>query len=246
MQSNHTGKKESIEKHAMEQHHIFCFTFLRERVEEKKGLGEAPLEYPTAHIGELLACDLDSGFVCDEEGRTDVLNSPFFDVFFGADDTAGEYLDRILYRLSLALEEHITPGHWIIAGHPPPPPAPANFPFPKILRTTALGVIADDTADEYLDRILYRLSLALEEHITPGHWIIAGHPPPPPAPANFPFPKILRTTALGVIETVRKMCLVHTMRRRKLIHDLGRLRAVDEDEKLNQVANVRGRPRKID
>ncbi|KAL0907277.1 hypothetical protein M5K25_021677 [Dendrobium thyrsiflorum] len=85
--------------------------------------------------------DLDSGFVYDEEGRTDVLNSPFFDVFFGADDTADEYLDRIIYRLSLALEEHITPGRWVIAGHPPPPPAPANSPFPKILRTTALGVI---------------------------------------------------------------------------------------------------------
>ncbi|KAL0914793.1 hypothetical protein M5K25_015173 [Dendrobium thyrsiflorum] len=84
---------------------------------------------------------LDAGFVYDEEGRTDVLNSPFFDVFFGADDTADEYLDWIIYRLSLALEEHITPGRWIIAGHPPPPPAPANFPFPKILRTTTLGVM---------------------------------------------------------------------------------------------------------
>ncbi|KAL0915723.1 hypothetical protein M5K25_013176 [Dendrobium thyrsiflorum] len=72
--------------------------------------------------------ELDSGFEFDEDGRTDILGSPFFDVFFGADETADEYLDRILYRLSLALEEHITPGRWIIIGPHPPPPPPAIFP----------------------------------------------------------------------------------------------------------------------
>ncbi|KAL0917798.1 hypothetical protein M5K25_012889 [Dendrobium thyrsiflorum] len=46
--------------------------------------------------------EIDSGFVFDDEGRTDILGSPFFDVFFGNDETADDYLDRILYRLSLA------------------------------------------------------------------------------------------------------------------------------------------------
>ncbi|KAL0926071.1 hypothetical protein M5K25_004455 [Dendrobium thyrsiflorum] len=82
--------------------------------------------------------ELDSGFEFDEDGRTDILGLPFFDVFFGADETADEYLDRILYRLSLALEEHITPGRWIIIGHPPPPPPPAIFPSPRILSATVL------------------------------------------------------------------------------------------------------------
>ncbi|KAL0927993.1 hypothetical protein M5K25_002223 [Dendrobium thyrsiflorum] len=80
--------------------------------------------------------EIDSGFVFDDEGRTDVLNSPFFDVFFGSDETADDYLDRILYRLSLSLEEHIRPGRWILNGQSPPPPLPATSPVDTILRTS--------------------------------------------------------------------------------------------------------------
>ncbi|KAL0909278.1 hypothetical protein M5K25_020130 [Dendrobium thyrsiflorum] len=65
--------------------------------------------------------EIDSGFVFDEEGRTDILSSPFFDVFFGSDETAADYFDRILYQLSCSLEEHIRPGRWIINGRPLPP-----------------------------------------------------------------------------------------------------------------------------
>ncbi|KAL0908949.1 hypothetical protein M5K25_023464 [Dendrobium thyrsiflorum] len=85
---------------------------------------------------------LDAGFEYDEEGRTDILNSPFFDVSFGADPTANEYLDRIFYRLTLALEEHIIPGDWIILGHPPPPPTPVTFPTPRILHASVLVVMS--------------------------------------------------------------------------------------------------------
>ncbi|KAL0922163.1 hypothetical protein M5K25_006128 [Dendrobium thyrsiflorum] len=85
---------------------------------------------------------LDAGFEHDEEGRTDILNSPFFDVSFGADPTADEYLDRILYRLTLALEEHIIPGDWIIIGRPPPHPTPAIFPTPRIQRASVLVVMS--------------------------------------------------------------------------------------------------------
>ncbi|KAL0919820.1 hypothetical protein M5K25_011942 [Dendrobium thyrsiflorum] len=84
---------------------------------------------------------LDAGFEHDEEGRTDILNSPFFDVSFGVDPTADEYLDRILYRLTLALEEHIIPGDWIIIGRPPPHPTPAILPTPRILRVSVLVVM---------------------------------------------------------------------------------------------------------
>ncbi|KAL0903770.1 hypothetical protein M5K25_028173 [Dendrobium thyrsiflorum] len=101
-----------------------------------------PLSPPL--LGRALPCMgdpyLDAGFEYDEEGRTDILNSPFFDVSFGADPTADEYLDRILYRLTLALEEHIIPGDWIIIGHPPPPPHPAIFPTLRILRVSVLVV----------------------------------------------------------------------------------------------------------
>ncbi|KAL0915654.1 hypothetical protein M5K25_016087 [Dendrobium thyrsiflorum] len=95
-------------------------------------------------------------FEYDEEGRTDILNSPFFDVSFGADPTADEYLDRILYRLTLALEEHIVPGSWIIIGHPPPPPTPAIFPTLRILRASVLVLMS-----------LARLSAVLPTHTYP-------------------------------------------------------------------------------
>ncbi|KAL0908611.1 hypothetical protein M5K25_023114 [Dendrobium thyrsiflorum] len=61
---------------------------------------------------------------------------------------------------------------------------------------------SDDTADEYVDRILYRLSLAIEEHITPGRWIIIGHPPPPPTLTIFPSLRILRATVVVVMSLI--------------------------------------------
>ncbi|KAL0920053.1 hypothetical protein M5K25_009160 [Dendrobium thyrsiflorum] len=87
--------------------------------------------------------EIDSGFFFDEEGRTDIFNSPFFDVFFGFEETADDYLDQILYQLSLSLEEHIRPGRWVINNRPPPPPPPpppASSPADTILCATCLTV----------------------------------------------------------------------------------------------------------
>ncbi|KAL0904059.1 hypothetical protein M5K25_026130 [Dendrobium thyrsiflorum] len=57
--------------------------------------------------------DVDHGFVYDDQGRTDILGSPFFDVHFGNDETTNEYIDQILYQLTLSIEEHILPGRCI-------------------------------------------------------------------------------------------------------------------------------------
>ncbi|KAL0904811.1 hypothetical protein M5K25_026965 [Dendrobium thyrsiflorum] len=84
--------------------------------------------------------EVDAGFVFDEQGRTNILGSPFFDIYFGFDETIDDYVDRILYQLSLSLEEHIRPGHWIINSQSPPPPPPATFPADKVLRATYLTV----------------------------------------------------------------------------------------------------------
>ncbi|KAL0905608.1 hypothetical protein M5K25_024041 [Dendrobium thyrsiflorum] len=62
--------------------------------------------------------DIDHGFVLDNQGRTDILRSPFFDVHFGADETADDYVDKILYQLTLAIEQHHPPGHWYIINRP--------------------------------------------------------------------------------------------------------------------------------
>ncbi|KAL0912112.1 hypothetical protein M5K25_018062 [Dendrobium thyrsiflorum] len=62
--------------------------------------------------------DVDHGFLYDDQGRMDILGSPFFDVHFGNDETANEYIDRILYQLTLSIEEHIPPGRWYLVSRP--------------------------------------------------------------------------------------------------------------------------------
>ncbi|KAL0905004.1 hypothetical protein M5K25_027174 [Dendrobium thyrsiflorum] len=87
--------------------------------------------------------DVDHGFVYDDQERIDILNSPFFDVFFSQDDvTADDYLDRILYRLTLSVEEHIRPSQWLIVTCRPPPPKTATFPLTKNLGLLFFVVIS--------------------------------------------------------------------------------------------------------
>ncbi|KAL0923531.1 hypothetical protein M5K25_007591 [Dendrobium thyrsiflorum] len=84
--------------------------------------------------------DLDAGFVFDGQVRTDILASHFFGIHFGFDETVDDYVDRILYQLTLSLEAHIQPRRWIIDSRPPPPPPPASSPADTILRATCLTV----------------------------------------------------------------------------------------------------------
>ncbi|PKU80157.1 hypothetical protein MA16_Dca021332 [Dendrobium catenatum] len=86
--------------------------------------------------------EIDLGFVFDEEGRTDILGSPYFDVFFGNDETVEGYINRILYQLTLAIEEHLPPSRWIIVGHPPPSSPSATAPSTKVFGAVFLLVIS--------------------------------------------------------------------------------------------------------
>ncbi|KAL0911303.1 hypothetical protein M5K25_019435 [Dendrobium thyrsiflorum] len=87
--------------------------------------------------------DVDHGFVFDEQGRTDILRSPFFDVYFSQDDvTADDYLDRILYRLTLSIEEHIRPSQWVILRRRPPPLTTVTFPPTKVFDLLFLVVVS--------------------------------------------------------------------------------------------------------
>ncbi|KAL0905027.1 hypothetical protein M5K25_027199 [Dendrobium thyrsiflorum] len=72
--------------------------------------------------------DFDHGFRYDEQERVDILHSPFFDVAFGDDRDANEYVDRILYQLTLAIEDQLPQGHWRIIGHPSTSPNLAPNP----------------------------------------------------------------------------------------------------------------------
>ncbi|KAL0924950.1 hypothetical protein M5K25_005811 [Dendrobium thyrsiflorum] len=76
--------------------------------------------------------EVDHEFVEDAQGRTDIFWSPFFDLRLDHDQSAEEYVDHILYQLTLSIEEHIRPGRWQIIGHPPTSPTLANSPTTNI------------------------------------------------------------------------------------------------------------------
>ncbi|KAL0914066.1 hypothetical protein M5K25_017571 [Dendrobium thyrsiflorum] len=84
--------------------------------------------------------DVDHRFVFDDHGRTDILASPFFDVHFGNDETADDYVDRILYRLTLAIEAQIPPGRWYIVNNPPSSSNSATSPATTTQRVACLLV----------------------------------------------------------------------------------------------------------
>ncbi|KAL0919046.1 hypothetical protein M5K25_011114 [Dendrobium thyrsiflorum] len=84
--------------------------------------------------------DIDHGFVFDDQGRTDVLESLFFDVHFGNDEMADDYVDRILYQLTLAIEDQIPQDCWYIINAPPNSPNPTTYPATTTLRAACLLV----------------------------------------------------------------------------------------------------------
>ncbi|KAL0921544.1 hypothetical protein M5K25_008627 [Dendrobium thyrsiflorum] len=89
--------------------------------------------------------DVDHEFLYDEQGRVDILQSPFFDVTFGSDRTNDEYVDRIIYQLTLAIEDRIPQGRWYLIGRPSTPPNLAPNPA-----TTTRGILLSTTVGHKL------------------------------------------------------------------------------------------------
>ncbi|KAL0920258.1 hypothetical protein M5K25_009379 [Dendrobium thyrsiflorum] len=103
-----------------------------------------PLHLPTLshYLDKLCMGDPanDHGFLYDEQGMVDILNSPFFDVSFGNDRTADEYVDRVIYQLTLTIEDRLPQGPWYIVSNPPTSPNPTSSPATNTLRVTCLLV----------------------------------------------------------------------------------------------------------
>ncbi|KAL0905232.1 hypothetical protein M5K25_027422 [Dendrobium thyrsiflorum] len=72
--------------------------------------------------------NMDHGFSYDDQGRVDVLHSPFFDVAFGNDTTADEYVKRVLYQLTLTIEDQLPANRWCLVSRRPSSPNPATSP----------------------------------------------------------------------------------------------------------------------
>ncbi|KAL0913821.1 hypothetical protein M5K25_017311 [Dendrobium thyrsiflorum] len=94
--------------------------------------------------------NVDHGFYYDDQGRVDVLHSPFFDVAFENDATADEYVERILYQLTLAIEDQLPANRWYLVSHRPSSPNPATSPTTST-RGIPLLLVASLLDDSYLE-----------------------------------------------------------------------------------------------
>ncbi|PKU80665.1 hypothetical protein MA16_Dca012423 [Dendrobium catenatum] len=77
--------------------------------------------------------DVDLGFVYDNQGRTDIPRSTFFDLNLNVDDSVEGYIDNITFTLAPAIEEHLPIRSLWIVGRPQIHPSPAIFPSMKII-----------------------------------------------------------------------------------------------------------------
>ncbi|PKU61991.1 hypothetical protein MA16_Dca026056 [Dendrobium catenatum] len=77
--------------------------------------------------------EINHGFVFNSQGEIDVIQSPFFDLGFGFNNTVEEYVDRILLHLADVVDEQRPTKEWKITGRLPASPPPATFPTTKLL-----------------------------------------------------------------------------------------------------------------
>ncbi|KAL0922082.1 hypothetical protein M5K25_006044 [Dendrobium thyrsiflorum] len=84
--------------------------------------------------------EVDHGFVFDDQGQTDILRSPFFDLNLNEDESVEDYVDRILFTLVPSIEEHIPTSHRKIIGRPSSSPPPATSPTNYIIGAACLLV----------------------------------------------------------------------------------------------------------
>ncbi|PKU81617.1 hypothetical protein MA16_Dca013048 [Dendrobium catenatum] len=74
--------------------------------------------------------EVDLGFVYDNQGRTNIPQSTFFDLNLNVDNSVEGHIDRISFTLAPEIEEHLLIRSWLIAGRPPiHPSSPRRQPF---------------------------------------------------------------------------------------------------------------------
>ncbi|PKU77894.1 hypothetical protein MA16_Dca023474 [Dendrobium catenatum] len=84
--------------------------------------------------------EVDHGFLYDDQGLTNILESPFFDMNLEVDAFMEDYLDHILFMLVPSIKEHIPAGCWILTSHPVDSPPPATSPTNYVVGTICLLV----------------------------------------------------------------------------------------------------------
>ncbi|KAH0457398.1 hypothetical protein IEQ34_012713 [Dendrobium chrysotoxum] len=97
--------------------------------------------------------ELDSGFVYDHEDFVDIQQSSFFDLNLEFDNSVEDYVNRILFQLSITTEERFSGHQWLIVHRPPTPPNPDNSLLTNILGAFCLLVASgseEQNTKEYL------------------------------------------------------------------------------------------------
>ncbi|KAH0467848.1 hypothetical protein IEQ34_002881 [Dendrobium chrysotoxum] len=84
--------------------------------------------------------EFDYGFVYDQEGFVNILRSSFFDLDLEFDESVENYVNRILFQLSTAIDQRLSSNQWLIIHRPPTPSNPGNFQLTNILGALCLLV----------------------------------------------------------------------------------------------------------
>ncbi|PKU60588.1 hypothetical protein MA16_Dca027916 [Dendrobium catenatum] len=75
--------------------------------------------------------EVDHGFLYDDQGRNNLIESLFFDVNLDVDASVEDYLNHILFTLVPSIKEHIL----VTTSHPVDSPPPATSPTNYVVGT---------------------------------------------------------------------------------------------------------------
>ncbi|KAL0920432.1 hypothetical protein M5K25_009569 [Dendrobium thyrsiflorum] len=111
----------------------------------------------------------DFGIVYDDQGLILILQSPFFDVDPEVDHTVNDYIERILETVVMAVEDQLGTVEWRLAADPK---------FILILQSPFFDVDpeVDHTVNDYIERILETVVMAVEDQLGTVEWRLAADP----------------------------------------------------------------------
>ncbi|KAL0906872.1 hypothetical protein M5K25_025401 [Dendrobium thyrsiflorum] len=59
----------------------------------------------------------DHGFIYNDQGKVDIIKSPFFNFSPDVDHSVEEYVDRIIFQLAVTIDEQISSVQWLVGGN---------------------------------------------------------------------------------------------------------------------------------
>ncbi|KAL0920439.1 hypothetical protein M5K25_009577 [Dendrobium thyrsiflorum] len=72
----------------------------------------------------------DHGFIYNDQGKVDIIKSPFFDFSPEVDQSVEEYVDRIVFQLAASIDEQLSYVQWLVDGNTKKFTNVKNLPMP--------------------------------------------------------------------------------------------------------------------